>query len=159
MNQKTTVVHRSQATHHLKCSKKKKTRLAFLSNATPTPCSVWHVVHLMSRSFLGVSMLGTIIGGLIRLVHQGFILKFDREDLVAEDLIHLPTTAKIGFDNHSVLRFHLPVKRKQHYLHQLRTLRPCDESRFPHVFCLSGVAPSIMRQVHVVSAVHQRTQG
>ena len=65
-------------------------------------------------NFSSVGMFGSS-AEFIRLVHQEFLLQFDRvhlKDLVTGlDPIHLPTAARIGFGNHSVLRCHLPMKK------------------------------------------------
>ena len=79
--------------------------------------------------------------------------------MVGLDLTHLPTAARIDFDNHPVSRFHVPVKRKHNLCINFKLSASVMNLDFLTRFCVHGVAPSIMREIHVFSADAQRTQG
>ena len=81
--------------------------------------------------------------GLIHFVHQGF-LPLDQvlvQGLVARlDLIHLPTVARIALD-HSVLRFHLLVKKEYHICVNSKLCSSSMNLDFLTCMSVNGVAP------------------
>ena len=93
--------------------------------------------------------------GCFRLVHLGCLLQYDdvhwKDLAVALDLIHFPTAAGIGFDSRSALRFHLPVERKDNLCISFKLSASMMNLDFHTCLCVNGVAPSIMRDVHVVA--------
>ena len=98
----------------------------------------------------------------LHLVYQGFLPGFDQvlvAGLVANlYLIHVSTLAGSCFCP-SAWRCHLPAIKKYNLCVNLKISSSAVNPDFLTWWCVNGVAPTTMSEVHVVATVHQRPKG
>ena len=139
---------------------KKAVSFAFPNHATSTPRSVGHVVHLVSRAFFRRRHVWNYHwwsppprAPRIPAI-RSWSLGGSRGGIGSDSSSN---GSRDWFWSSLGLAVSPAWENETQPLRHFQTFRFCDESRF-HDVCVEGAAPSIMSEVHVVAAIHQRTQ-